>query len=65
LKGRPGLERVVLNSGTSLQRGPSLESTRFCLVVLGLASLPSGWSSVPVESVVTLTRSEDPLVESL
>lgn len=65
LKGRSDVEELLGEEGLRKTRIPSIDSTRFSLIASELDSVPSGWTKVPDRSIVTLTRSDDPVVEPL
>ncbi|HVJ19550.1 MAG TPA: class II glutamine amidotransferase [Polyangiaceae bacterium] len=65
LKGRFDLEELLGEEGLRRARIPSIDSTHFTLVASELDAVPAGWVEVPPQSLVTLTRSDDPLVESI
>jgi glutamine amidotransferase len=65
LKGRFDLEEVLGEDVLRRARIPSIESTHFTLVASELDAVPAGWLEVPPQSLVTLTRSDAPLVESI
>jgi hypothetical protein len=41
-----------------------MESTHFTLMVSELESVPPGWTTVQSPSIVTLTRTDDPVTEA-
>ena len=65
LKGRNDVEELLGEEGLRKTRIPSVDSTRFTLVASGLETLPEGWMAADNRSIVTLTRSHDPLSEHL
>jgi glutamine amidotransferase len=65
IKGRFDLEELLGEERLRKTRIPSIDSTRFTLIASQLESLPQGWTSVEDSRIVTLTRSEDPVIEPL
>lgn len=65
LKGRQDVEELLGEEGLRKSRIPSIDSTRFSFVASELSSLPPGWTAVAKRSIVTLTRSDEPVCEPL
>ncbi|HEV8246742.1 MAG TPA: class II glutamine amidotransferase [Polyangiaceae bacterium] len=65
LKGRFDIEGLLGEEGLRRARIPSIESTHFTLIASELDSIPVGWTETPARSLITLTRSDDPVVEPL
>ncbi len=65
LKGRFDIESLLGEERVRRARIPSIDSTHFTLAASELETIPSGWTEVPARSLVTLTRTDDPLVEAL
>ena len=64
-KGRFEIEELLGEDGVRKARIPSIESTHFSLIASELDSTPVGWSEVAHQSIVTLSRTDAPQVESL
>ncbi len=65
LRGKHDVEELL---GTDNQRGlriPSVESTHFSVVASGVREVPVGWTPMNDRTIVTLTRTDDPIVEPL
>lgn len=65
LKGRFDIEGLLGEEGLRRARIPSIDSTHFTLIASELDSIPVGWTETPARSLITLTRSDDPVVEPL
>jgi predicted glutamine amidotransferase len=65
LRGRHDLEALLGEEGVRKARIPSVESTRFTLVVSELESVLPDWQAVEGRSIITLNRSDDPQIEAL
>ena len=65
LKGRHDVEELLGEAGVRHSRIPSLDTTRFSLIVSELAQVPTAWTPVADRCIVTLTRGDDPSFEPL
>ncbi|HLV21952.1 MAG TPA: class II glutamine amidotransferase [Polyangiaceae bacterium] len=65
IHGRHDVEELLGEEGLRRTRIPSIESTRFSLIAAELDGVPQGWQAAPAASILTLTRSDDPVVEPL
>ncbi|HEX9619605.1 MAG TPA: class II glutamine amidotransferase [Polyangiaceae bacterium] len=65
LKGRYDVEELLGEEETRRARIPSVESTRFCIVASELEEVRRDWTPIETRSIVTLTRSADPIIEKL
>lgn len=65
LKGKFDIEDLLGEDGTRRARIPSIDSTHFTIIASELDSLPADWVAVREREVVTLSRTEDPLIEPL
>jgi glutamine amidotransferase len=65
LKGRHDVEELLGEERLRKTRIPSIDSTRFSLIASELESVPAGWQQVSSRSIITLTRSDEPLTEAL
>jgi glutamine amidotransferase len=65
LRGKFDIEDLLGEDGTRRARIPSIDSTHFTIIASELESLPSDWTLVRERAVVTLSRTEDPVVEPL
>lgn len=65
VKGRADLERLLGDDALRRARSPDLASCRFCLVASDFDKPPRGWTDVPASSLVTVTRTAEPVVEPL
>jgi glutamine amidotransferase len=65
LRGRYDVEEVLGRDGQRQPRIPSIESTHFSLVVSGVEAVPQSFTSIEPGSIVTLTRTDDPIIEKL
>jgi predicted glutamine amidotransferase len=65
LRGKFDVEDLLGEDGTRRARIPSIDSTHFTIIASELESLPSDWVLVRERAVVTLSRTEDPVVEPL
>jgi glutamine amidotransferase len=65
LKGRYDVEELLGEEGLRKTRIPSIESTRFTLIASEIEAVPTGWVPVVGRQIVTLTRTEDPVLEPL
>lgn len=66
-RGQRDLERLFGDGGLGRMRIPDYANSRLTLVASDFdeAPLPAEWTSVPDRAIVTFTRSDDPLVETL
>jgi predicted glutamine amidotransferase len=65
LKGRHDVEDLLGEEGLRKTRIPSIDSTRFSLIASEIESVPPGWQKVEGRTVITLTRSDEPVIEPL
>lgn len=65
LRGRYDIEELLGAESRMHLRIPAIESTHFTLIASELEATPSGWTAVPSPSIVTLSRTDDPLVEAI
>jgi glutamine amidotransferase len=65
LRGRYDVEEVLGRDRQRQPRIPSIESTHFSVVVSGVDAVPASWTSFEPRSIVTLTRTDDPIIEKL
>jgi predicted glutamine amidotransferase len=65
LKGRHDVEELLGSESMRRARIPSIDSTHFSVIASELESVPPGWVAVAGSSIVTLTRSDDPIIEPL
>jgi hypothetical protein len=65
VKGRPDLERLLGTDALRRIRIPDMASCRFCLIAADFDDEPSGWTAVPMDAIVTVTRTDDPTTECL
>jgi glutamine amidotransferase len=63
--GRRDIEELLGEDGVRKARIPSIDSTHFSLIASELESTPVGWHEVAPRSIVTLSRTDAPRVESL
>jgi hypothetical protein len=63
--GRRDIEELLGEDGVRKARIPSIESTHFSLIASELDATPVGWREVAPQSIVTLSRSDAPIVEAL
>ncbi len=65
--GQRDLERLFGDGGLGRMRIPDYATSRVTLVASDFENdkLPSGWTAIPERAIVTITRSDAPLVESL
>ncbi|MBK8256650.1 MAG: class II glutamine amidotransferase [Polyangiaceae bacterium] len=66
-QGRTEMERLLSDGGLHKSRTPDEAKGRLTLIASDFDDdiLPTGWTSVPERSIVTITRTEDPKVEAL
>jgi glutamine amidotransferase len=65
LRGRYDIEGLLGEDTMRKARIPSLDSTHFTLIVSEAATLPAGFHSIEARSLVSLTRTDDPVLEPL
>ncbi|MFO0570802.1 MAG: class II glutamine amidotransferase [Polyangiaceae bacterium] len=65
LRGRYDVEELLGAESRMHVRIPAVESTHFSLIASELDSTPAGWTDVRSPSIVTLSRTDDPLTETL
>jgi len=65
--GRHDMERLLSDGGLTKTRTPEDSRSRLTLLASDFDDdqVPPGWTSVPERAIVTLTRTDDPLVEAL
>ncbi|APR78947.1 Glutamine amidotransferases class-II [Minicystis rosea] len=65
-QGQRDLERLFGDGGLGRMRIPDYATSRLTLVASDFDDgLPPGWTAVPQRAIVTITRSDDPVIESL
>lgn len=64
-KGRYDVEELLGEEGLRKARIPSIDSSHFCLIASDVESLPSDWTLVEGRAIVTLTRTDEPVLEKL
>jgi glutamine amidotransferase len=65
-QGQHDLERLFGDGGLGRMRIPDYATSRLTLIASDFDDgLPPGWTSVPERAIVTFTRSDDPVIESL
>jgi predicted glutamine amidotransferase len=64
--GRHDMERLLSDGGLNKSRAPEEAKSRLTLLAADFDDdqTPPGWTSVPERAIVTLTRTDDPQVES-
>jgi glutamine amidotransferase len=65
LKGRFDIEGLLGEDTMRKARIPSLDSTHFTLIVSEASSIPAGFRAIEGRSLVSLTRTDDPVLEPL
>lgn len=65
LRGRYDIEELLGAESRMHLRIPAIESTHFTLIASELDFVPPGWTPVDSPSIVTLTRTDDPVVEPI
>lgn len=65
LKGKSDVEELIGEDSRKRARIPSVESTHFTLIVSEADSVPPGFRALEGRSLVSLTRTDDPMVEPL
>ena len=63
IKGRADLERLLGDDTLRRIRIPDMATCRFCVVASDFDEEPRGWTMVPPHAIVTITRTDDPMVE--
>jgi predicted glutamine amidotransferase len=64
-KGRYEMEELLGEDGLRKARIPSIESSCFSLIASEVEAAPAGFQAVPPRSIVHLSRSDEPRIESL
>lgn len=65
-QGQRDLERLFGDGGLGRMRIPDYATSRLTLIASDFDDgLPAGWTSVPERAIVTLTRADDPIIETL
>jgi glutamine amidotransferase len=62
-KGRFDVEELLGEEGLRKARIPSIDSTHFGLIASDIETLPPDWTAVEGRAIVTLTRSDEPILE--
>ncbi|HET9960052.1 MAG TPA: class II glutamine amidotransferase [Polyangiaceae bacterium] len=65
LKGKFDVEDLLGEEGVRRARIPSIESSHFTIIASELDELPQSWTEVKGRAFVTLSRTEDPVLEAL
>ncbi len=65
IRGRHDVEELLGAESMRQARIPSIDSTHFTLIASELDGIPAGFKRVESPSIVTLTRSDDPVIEPL
>ena len=65
LQGKNDVEELIGEDSRQRVRIPSIESTHFTLIVSEAESVPQGFRALEGRSLVSLTRTDDPVVEPL
>ncbi len=65
LRGRHDVDELLGERGRLHARIPAVESTHFTLIASELPSIPRDWTTVASPTIVTLTRTDDPVSEPL
>jgi len=65
LRGRYDIEELLGAESRMHLRIPAIESTHFTLIASELETIPAGWSPVESPSIVTMSRTDDPVVEPI
>jgi glutamine amidotransferase len=65
IKGRADLERLLGDDTLRRIRIPDMATCRFCLIASDFDEEPRGWTMVAPHSMVTITRTDDPIVETV
>ena len=63
--GRRDIEELLGEDGVRKARIPSIDSTHFSLIASELDATPVGFREVAPQSIVTLSRTDEPRVEAL
>ena len=63
IKGRTDLERLLGDDTLRRIRIPDMATCRFCLIASDFDDEPRGWTMVSTHAMVTITRTDDPIVE--
>jgi glutamine amidotransferase len=65
IRGRADLERLLGDDTLRRIRIPDMASCRLCLLASDFDDEPTGWTAVPMDAMVTVTRTDEPTTESL
>jgi len=65
LRGQRDVEEVLGSDPKKHLRVPSVDSTHFSVVASGLEKVPEGWTPLGDRTIVTLSRTDDPVPEPL
>jgi len=65
IKGRTDLERLLGDDTLRRIRIPDMATCRFCLIASDFDDEPRGWTMVSTHAMVTITRTDDPIVEQV
>ncbi len=65
IKGRADLERLLGDDTLRRTRIPDMASCRFCLLASDFDHEPQDWCDVAQDTMVTVTRTDDPIIETL
>jgi glutamine amidotransferase len=65
LRGRNDVEEILGTDQPQQLRIPSIESTHFSVAATGIQQVPAGWTPLDDRTIVTLTRTDDPILEPL
>lgn len=64
-RGRNDVEELLGTEHQRQLRIPSIESTHFSAIASGIDVVPAGWTPLGDRTIVTLTRTDDPILEPL
>lgn len=64
-RGRNDVEELLGSENQRQLRIPSIESTHFSAIAAGIDAVPPGWTPLGDRTIVTLTRTDDPILERL
>jgi glutamine amidotransferase len=65
LRGKSDVEEVLGTDPKKHLRVPSIESTHFSVIASGIDQVPDSWTPLDDRTIVTLTRTDDPILEPL
>lgn len=65
LSGRHDVEELLGTEPRRPLRIPSIESTHFSVIASGIEEIPAGWTPLGDRTIVTLTRTDAPILEPL